>query len=89
MRRRRCTGCVGALRSAARAALLEIRLSEARESLVDPGGVEDRQVKIDWCADPVTEMRVIGEIIVRQRVYQRSEAGVAHDVLDREARALP
>jgi len=50
---------------------LKIRFTKARKPLIDPGRIENRQVKSERCANPLTEMRVIGEIIVRKRMQER------------------
>jgi hypothetical protein len=52
---------------------LEVALAKARHTLVRAGRVEDRQIELERLANPVTQGRVIGQIVVRQRMDQRAQ----------------
>src|SRR3569623_1644714 len=57
------------------ARLLEFALSEPRHALILPRRVEHVNVKVERRADPVRQRRVIGQVVIGQRMDQRTQAG--------------
>ena len=53
---------------------LEVGLAEAVDALVVTGRIKHAEVEIDRLADPLTEGRVVGEVVVGQRMDERTKA---------------
>ena len=52
---------------------LEVGPAEPGNTLVLTGRIEDADVELDGLADPVSERRVVRQVVVGERVDQRSE----------------
>src|SRR5262245_12960893 len=64
------------LRSSAAASSSEIRLAEARDTFVQARRIEHGKIERQRLTDPVSERRVIGQIVVGQRMHERGQAGL-------------
>jgi hypothetical protein len=53
---------------------LEVGLSEADDALVVPRRIENADIELERLADPMSQRRVVGDIIVGQGMDQRAKA---------------
>src|SRR5206468_12031626 len=53
---------------------LEVGLAEALDALIVAGRIEHADVELDRVADPMRERRMVGEIVIGQRMDERPQA---------------